>query len=97
GFYDNIPRALPEGLGATIDADSWSIPKIFRDLQRWGNVPRREMFRTFNCGIGMILIVDETVADDLSAHLNENFETFYKIGRVVEGNGVEISGGDLRD
>ncbi|MBR4384827.1 MAG: phosphoribosylformylglycinamidine cyclo-ligase [Selenomonadaceae bacterium] len=97
GFYDNIPRALPEGLGAIIDADSWAVPKIFRDLQQWGNVPRREMFRTFNCGIGMILIVDETVADDLSAHLNENFETFYKIGRVVEGDGVEVFGGEFKD
>lgn len=85
GFYDNIPRALPEGLGATIDADSWSVPKIFKCLQEWGNVPRREMFRTFNCGIGMILIVDAEIADDL---------TGYKIGRVVEGSGVEIFGAD---
>ncbi|MBO4779580.1 MAG: phosphoribosylformylglycinamidine cyclo-ligase, partial [Selenomonadaceae bacterium] len=94
GFYDNIPRALPEGLGATIDADSWAVPKIFKLLQTWGNVPSREMFRTFNCGIGMILVVDEEIADDLSAYLNENFETFYRIGRIVEGNGVEISGSD---
>ncbi len=57
GFYDNIPRALPEGLGVTIDADVWAVPKIFKRLQEWGNVPRYEMFRTFNCGIGMILIV----------------------------------------
>ena len=88
GFYDNIPRALPDGLGVTIDADSWRVPTIFKLLQRWGNVERREMFRTFNCGIGMILIVDAGIADDLPG---------FKIGRVVEGNGVTINGGDLRD
>ncbi|MBR6888082.1 MAG: phosphoribosylformylglycinamidine cyclo-ligase [Selenomonadaceae bacterium] len=86
GFYDNIPRALPDGLGATIDADSWRVPKIFKLLQEWGNVPRREMFRTFNCGIGMILIVDAEIAGDLAG---------YKIGKVVEGGGVEIFGGNF--
>ena len=91
GFYENIPRALPEGLAATIDADSWRVPKIFKLLQEWGNVPRREMFRTFNCGIGMILIVDAEIANDLTD------ETFYKIGHVVEGNGVKIFGGELND
>ncbi|MBD3880049.1 MAG: phosphoribosylformylglycinamidine cyclo-ligase [Quinella sp. 1Q5] len=88
GFYDNIPRALPDGLGAVINADSWSVPKIFKLLQTWGNVPRREMFRTFNCGIGMILIVDADIADEIDA---------YKIGRVVEDSGVEILGGELDD
>ena len=88
GFYDNIPRALPEGLSATIDADSWSVPTIFKLLQSWGNVSRREMFRTFNCGIGMILIVDADIADEIDG---------YKIGRIVEGTGVEILGGDLSD
>ena len=91
GFYDNIPRALPEGLGAEIDADAWAVPKIFKLLQSWGNVDWHEMYRTFNCGIGMVLIVDETAVDDFSTHLNENYEEFYKIGRVVEGNGVVIS------
>ena len=86
GFYDNIPRALPDGLGATIDADSWRVPKIFKLLQEWGNVPRREMFRTFNCCIGMILIVDAEIAGDLAG---------YKIGKVVEGGGVEIFGGNF--
>ena len=88
GFYDNIPRALPDGLGATIDADSWTVPKIFTLLQAWGNVPRREMFRTFNCGIGMILIVDADIAAQIDG---------FKIGRVVESSGVTIRGGDLRD
>ena len=91
GFYDNIPRALPEGLGAEIDADAWAVPKIFQLLQSWGNVDWHEMYRTFNCGIGMVLIVDETAVDDFSTHLNESYEEFYKIGRVVEGNGVVIS------
>lgn len=97
GFYDNIPRALPDGFGVTIDADTWAVPKIFKCLQEWGNVPRREMFRTFNCGIGMILIVDEETLPDIDAHLNENFEEFYKIGRVVKGEGVMIQGGEFND
>lgn len=97
GFYDNIPRALPDGLGATIDADSWCVPKIFKLLQEWGNVTSREMFRTFNCGIGMILIVDEAALSYIDAHLNENYEPFYIIGRVEEGSGVEISGGEFND
>ena len=90
GFYDNIPRALPVNMGAEINAEAWAVPKIFKLLQEWGNVPRREMFRTFNCGIGMILIVDAAAVEDLTAHLNEHFETFYKIGRVVEGSGIKI-------
>ena len=89
GFYDNIPRALPDGLGAVINADSWSVPKIFKLLQAWGNVSRREMFRTFNCGIGMILIVDADIADDFGA--------FHRIGQVIAGEGVTINGGELDD
>lgn len=92
GFYENIPRALPENLGAEIDADAWAVPKIFRLLQKWGNVDWKEMFRTFNCGIGMILIVDSAAASELDAHLNENYEEFYRIGRVTEGAGISIKG-----
>ncbi len=90
GFYENIPRALPKNFGAEIDANSWQVPKIFKLLQEWGNVDWHEMFRTFNCGIGMILIVDEESFDDFATHLNENYEEFYKIGRVVESGGVKI-------
>lgn len=97
GFYDNIPRALPEGCGAEIDADTWAIPPIFKLLQSWGDVDWREMFRTFNCGIGMILIVEEAAARDLAAYLNDNFVEFYEIGRVVEGGGVKIAGGVFND
>ncbi len=85
GFYDNIPRALPENCGVEIDIN-WEIPAIFQLLREWGNVDWREMFRTFNCGIGMILIVDEKAVADIECE-------YYQIGRVVEGGGVKISGG----
>ena len=91
GFYDNVPRALPENFGVEIDAESWAVPKIFKLLQSWGNVDWHEMYRTFNCGIGMVLIVDEESFDEFATYLNENHETFYQIGRVVEGNDVVIS------
>ena len=88
GFYDNIPRALPKNFGVTIDADSWTVPKIFRKLQEWGNVPRREMFRTFNCGIGMILIVDAEIADEIDG---------FKIGFVTNSGEISIAGGEFDD
>ena len=97
GFYENIPRALPKNFGVEINSNAWQIPKIFELLQSWGNVDWHEMFRTFNCGIGMILIVDEKSFDDFAENLNQNNETFYKIGRVVEGEGVKISGGVFDD
>ena len=89
GFYDNIPRALPENLGAEIEL-SWEIPAIFKLLCDWGNVDWREMFRTFNCGIGMVLIVDRDAVAEIDCD-------FYEIGRVVEGAGVTIRGGVFND
>ena len=89
GFYDNIPRALPENLGAEIEL-SWEIPQIFKLLRDWGNVDWREMFRTFNCGVGMVLIVDRDAVAEIDCD-------FYEIGRVVEGAGVTIRGGVFND
>ncbi len=96
GFYDNIPRALAENCGVEININ-WNVPKIFRLLQSWGNVDWHEMFRTFNCGVGMILIVDENSADEFASHLKDSGEEFYKIGRVVEGSGVKIRGEFFND
>lgn len=94
GFYENIPRALPESMGAIIDADAWSMPPIFKLLQAWGNVDWREMYRTFNMGIGMILIVSPKDAQEIQAHLASRGETVYEIGRVKKGSHeVEIKGG----
>lgn len=98
GFYDNIPRALPQDLGVEIDGESWELPQIFWLLKQWGNVDWKEMYRTFNCGIGMILIVDKNDVDEISKHLKDNGEEFYQIGKVVKGNHeVKIKGGVVND
>ena len=94
GFYDNIPRALPDNLSVDINADSWSMPPIFKLIKSWGNVDWHEMFRTFNCGIGMILIVDANAADSICRHLENLNETFYKIGNVLKSESrVTVRGG----
>ncbi len=92
GFYDNIPRALPEGFGVEIDTSVWEMPAIFRMMAEWGGVEWPEMYRTFNMGIGMILIVGEEDADAVTAALTKAGETSYRIGRVTRG-GVVLKGG----
>ena len=94
GFYENIPRALPEDMGAAVDAAAWEMPAVFRLLQEWGNVDWAEMYRTFNMGIGMVLIASEDEAARIIAHLTAEGETVYRIGRVTEGaHEVVIKGG----
>ncbi len=96
GFYDNIPRALPEDMGCEIDAGAWEMPPIFRLLQGWGNVDWPEMYRTFNMGIGMLLIVAPEDAAAIRSHLAEKGETVCTIGRVTRGpHQVTIKGGDF--
>ena len=94
GFYENIPRALPDGMGAEVDAAAWEMPAVFRLLQEWGNVDWAEMYRTFNMGIGMVLIASEEEAARIEAHLGAQHETVFQIGRVTEGaHEVTIKGG----
>ena len=94
GFYENIPRALPDHMGAEINGAAWTIPLVFRLLQEWGNVDWTEMYRTFNMGIGMVLIVSSDEADRITAQLNAQNETVYHIGHVTEGaHEVVIKGG----
>ena len=98
GFYENIPRALPDDLGVEINGNSWQVPSIFKLIQRWGNVEWYEMFRTFNCGIGMVLIVGADEADSICNYLKESNEQFYNIGKVVKSeHRVEIIGGVFDD
>ena len=98
GFYENIPRALPEDMAVEIDSSVWQMPAIFRLLQQWGNVDWKEMYRTFNMGIGMIIIASADEAEKIKAHLAAADETVYEIGRVVKGNhDVTIKGGVFHD
>lgn len=95
GFYDNIPRVLPKDCDAVIDTGTWQIPAVFKKLQEWGEVRWQEMYRTFNMGIGMILVVDENEADLVKAYLRVTNEPFYTIGRIVPGTQKTILKGGV--
>ena len=84
GLIENIPRVLPDGLGANIFTNSWSLPPIFMWLAKTGNIEPLEMARTFNCGVGMILIVTPDEVDNILAHLTECGEVAKIIGQVTE-------------
>ena len=88
GFYDNIPRVLPEGCSVAIDTTSWPMPPIFPLLKTWGNVGWPEMFRTFNMGIGMILVVPASQVDAVLLNLTERGERAYVIGTITPGIAV---------
>ena len=85
GFFENIPRALPEGLQARIQKDSYPVPQIFRVLQSVGGIEERDMYNTFNLGIGMCAAVPADEAAKAIAVLHEAGELAYKIGVVEEG------------
>ena len=89
GLTENIPRVLPENCVAQIDAQSWPLPKLFQWLQQAGNVERQEMYRTFNCGIGMAVIVPAEQAEAAQAFLAEQGETVYRLGTIRERAGSE--------
>lgn len=93
GLLDNIPRSLPDGCVARIDRHAWNVPAVFRVIQEAGDVPDAEMYRTFNMGVGMVLMVDADAADELSAALSAAGETVYRLGVVGQGtHHVEIEG-----
>lgn len=91
GFIENMPRMLPEGLGINIFRGSWPVLPIFNILQSIGNIDERNMFNTFNMGIGMVAAVGADIAQDVLKHLNSSKEQAYLIGEVVSGrNGLEL-------
>ena len=89
GITENVPRVLPENTVAQIDAKSWELPKLFKWLQKAGNVETQEMYRTFNCGIGMVVIVAAEDADAVESLLGEQGETVYRLGLIRERQGDE--------
>ena len=86
GLYDNVPRVLPADTRVTIEKRAWTPPPIFHLIQEMGNVPESEMFRTFNMGIGMVLIADRMAASGLVQRLNEAGESAAIIGEVQDGS-----------
>ena len=82
GFWENIPRVLPDNTQAVIDESSWQWPEVFNWLQTAGNVERHEMYRTFNCGVGMIIALPAPEVDKALALLNANGENAWKIGII---------------
>src|ERR1041385_2427333 len=86
GLTDNIPRILPEGMAVKIDRDSWTVPPLFELLRRLGNVSDSEMYRTFNMGIGMVIVCSARDAETVENDLRRRGETVYTIGKVVRGN-----------
>ncbi len=86
GLTDNIPRILPEGTAVQIKRDSWPIPPLFELLRRLGNVSDSEMYRTFNMGVGMVIVCAANDATTIETHLRDTGETVYAIGEVVSGN-----------
>lgn len=92
GFIENIPRMLPEGLGATLDEQNWSIPPVFTVMEKLGKLDRNEMYNIFNMGTGMVIAVDEKNAAEVIQHFNESGEKAYKIGEVTTESGVKVTG-----
>src|SRR5262249_48089006 len=86
GLVENIPRILPEGTGVGIKRGSWPVLPIFKLLQEIGNVEDTEMFRTFNMGVGMVIVCLPGAAEAIQRHVQELRETCYRIGAVIKGN-----------
>lgn len=95
GFYDNIPRVLPQQCSALVHTDVWEMPAVFKKLQEWGNVPWPEMYRTFNMGIGMILVVAKKDVEFIHAALKAQGEKYYDIGEIVVGNQITVLKGGV--
>ncbi|WP_404457839.1 phosphoribosylformylglycinamidine cyclo-ligase [Oceanobacillus kapialis] len=91
GFYENLPRMLPKGLGVQVDANSWEVPQIFSFLQEHGNIAEEEMYGVFNMGIGMALVVNQEDAEQVISTLYQSGENASVIGKIVSREGVHFS------
>ncbi|MDQ1849501.1 phosphoribosylformylglycinamidine cyclo-ligase [Gemmobacter fulvus] len=92
GLTENPPRVLPEGLACAIDLSAWDLPPVFRWLAETAGMSEPELLKTFNCGIGMMVVVAADRADAIAALLEAEGETVCRLGRVVAGEGVIYSG-----
>jgi phosphoribosylformylglycinamidine cyclo-ligase len=85
GFYENIPRSIPDGLGAKIDKSKVKVLPIFDVIAKWGNVSERDMYNTYNMGVGMSIVVPADQAQAAMEILQQNGVDAYLIGEIVEG------------
>ena len=83
GLTENIPRSLPQDLSAEISLASWELPEIFIWLQERGSISNNDLLRIFNCGIGMVLLVDESISEEIKSDIKDSGFDCYNIGRVV--------------
>ncbi len=91
GLLENIPRIVPAGLAAHLQKGEWQLPPLFQWLQEQGNVDTQEMYRVFNCGLGMVIVVEADAAEAIKTQLSEAGETVYHLGEIVEqGDGAQV-------
>ncbi len=92
GLTENLPRVLPEGLGAEVDLGAWTLPPVFRWLADQGGIATPEMLKTFNAGIGMVLVVAADQAEPLASLLAAQGEQVHRLGDITQGAGIRFSG-----
>lgn len=88
GLLENLPRVMPQNTRARINADSWQMPEVFKWLQQQGNIAQQEMYRTFNCGIGMVVVVNAEDAETAIDTLNRAGEQAFRLGEITSSNGA---------
>jgi phosphoribosylformylglycinamidine cyclo-ligase len=86
GFYENIPRSIPDGLCAKIDKSAVKVLPIFNTIAEWGNIPERDMFNTYNMGVGMSIVVPAGEVELSLSVLKDNGIDAYVIGEIIEGD-----------
>ena len=87
GLIENLPRVIPKDLSVIINTDTWNLPPIFAWLSEQGKINSDEMFKAFNCGIGLVLCVEHNNVDKTINYLNDNGETAWVIGSIIKNNG----------
>lgn len=92
GLTENLPRVLPDGLGASIDLSAWDLPPVFEWMVQTGGIAQGEMLKTFNCGIGMVLVCAPDRADALQTLLQDQGEQVARLGQVTDAPGIRYEG-----
>jgi phosphoribosylformylglycinamidine cyclo-ligase len=91
GFYENIPRMLKDGLRAVINMSEFSTPAVFQYIQKLGEIEIKEMYRTFNMGIGLVMVLDREIANNIISQYESRSEKIYIVGEIIEGErGIDL-------